>query len=310
MTGLAAARDENDDIAVTWSAPDSPGSGVFAAYDYRLSTDGGTTWNPDWTETTAGASHTFTPAADTGYTVAVRVRNSFTQGGSSQDVLGAAAQIGPPNAPTDLELAPRTEPADDDQGFPMYDNDGNRLYEGVFGVSWSAPDDASGITGYLVQYRAAATADACSDSDHTTQSACELHHGASATWTPAVAAGAWDNAEWSAGDGLAADIDGLTVDTAYDVRVAAVSALGVSEFSEKTATPSLELRAPSEPRNVQVFPAAGGLRVTWEPPLDLGNPIFETYVFEIRPTDGWNCATKPTDDPDHVFTVWTVRRRR
>ena len=160
--------------------------------------------------------------------------------------------------------------------------------------TWTAD---AGVTGYSVQYRTAAF---CSDSTHTTQSDCT---GASQTWT---AAGTWSDAGWTSEDGLAVDIGGLNVGTAYDVRVAAVSALGVSPFAtpEEPATPTQELRAPSEPRNVQVLSAAGGLRVTWDPPLDLGNPIFEEYVFQIRPTDGWDCATKPTDDPN-VFTVWT-----
>ena len=320
VTGLAAARDSSGDIVVTWSAPVSPGSGVFNRYEFRAGSDGPTFLAEDDWGPASGSSYTFTPAADTGYTVEVRVRNTVTQGNRSIDNVGPESRIQPPTAPGDLLLAPRTEPADDQDGNPLYDDEGNRLYEGFIGVSWSAPGACSvtehttesaceaagqtwtadaGVTGYSVQYRN--TTPYCSDPEHTTQPACE---GAGGTWT--AAADTWSDAGWSAGDGLAVDIGGLTVGTTYDVRVAAVSALGVSPFAtpEEPATPTQELRAPSEPRNVQVFPAAGGLLVTWDPPLDLGNPIFEEYVFQIKPTDDWDCATKPTDDPN-VFTVWT-----
>ena len=142
----------------------------------------------------------------------------------------------------------------------------------------------------------------CSVPGHTTESACTA---AFEVWT---SAGSWSAAAWSAGDDLVAQIDGLYVDTetgtAYEVRVAAVSALGVSDFEYDTATLSLEHRAPGKPRNVQVFPAAGGLLVTWDLPLDLGNPPFEGYEFQIQPTNGWDCATKPTAVEDE-FTVWT-----
>ena len=328
VTGLAAARDSSGDIVVTWSAPDSPGSGVFAAYDVRVRTHEETNFS-NWT-TASGSDYTFMPMPDTGYTVEVRVRNRVTQGNRSIDNDGPPSRIQPPAAPGDLLLAPRTEPADKPDGTPLYDGDGNRLYEGFIGVSWSAPGACSvtehitesaceaadqtwtptpGVTGYSVQYRTAAF---CSDPAHTTLSACE---GAGGTWT--AAADMWSDAGWSAGDGLVVDIGGLTVDTAYDVRVAAVSALGVSPFAtpEEPATPTQELRAPSEPRNVQVFPAAGGLRVTWDPPLDLGNPIFEEYVFQIRPTGGWDCEKAPgerwtsedADDPKRSgFPLWVA----
>ena len=326
VTNLAASRNAADDIVVTWSAPASPGSGTFAAYDARVRTHVETNFSK-WT-TAYGSSYTFTPMANTGYTVEVRVRNTMTEGGRTIEIPGEPSRIEPPDAPGDLLLAHRTAPADDEEGNPLYDDEGHRLYEGFIGVSWSAPGDCSdpthetesacaeadetwtadaGVTGYSVQYRTATTAAFCSDSTSTTQDACTT---AGEEWTAAVAAGEWSDAGWSAEDGLAVDIGGLTVDTAYDVRVAAVGALGVSPFAEDTAAPSLEERAPGVPLNVVVSPAAGGLRVTWDPPLDPGNPPFEGYEFQIQPTEGWNCNDPDTDAPwegdEDDFPLWVA----
>ena len=287
VTGLAAARDTGGDIAVTWGAPASPGSGVFAAYEYRVSADGGTTWDPSWTETSA-ASHTFTPEANTGYTVEARAVNTATRGNQAVRNEGTASRIEPSAAPGDLLLAPYADAAVDDEGVPLYDSEGNRLYTGFIGVTWSAPADASGITGYVVEYR---TAGFCSDPTADDETDC---YGSSAAWT---AAGPWSDAAWDPEDGLAATIDALTVDTAYDVRVAAIGVLGVGEFASDEATPSRELRAPSAPRNVLVSPEPGALTMMWSPPLDRGNPPFEGYVVGIKPTDGWDCNNEATGQP-------------
>ncbi len=300
VTGLAAERDEGGDIAVTWGAPTSPGSGVFHSYEYRVSADGGTAWGTDWTETNA-ASHTFTPMADAGYTVEARASNRATRGNQAVRNPGTAARIEPSAAPGDLLLAPYTDTVEDENGNPLYDSEGNRLYTGIIGVSWSAPADASGITGYVVEYR---TAGFCSDSTHDAESGCT---GAGETWTDA---GAWSDAAWDAESGLTLTIDALTVDTAYDVRVAALGVLGVGEFADATATPSRELRAPSVPRNVQVRPAPGGLVLTWDTPLDMGNRPFESYVVAIKPTAGWDCNDPDTSQPwtgdEDDFPTWVA----
>ena len=268
VTGLAASRDGSGDIAVGWGEPESPGSGVLEDYQYRVSDDAGMTWSPDWTETTA-PGHTFTPAADTGYTVEVRARNRVTQGTTSTVVEGAASRIGPPGAPEDLALA---------------------AYPTAIGMSWSAPEDDTGVTGYVVQYRTAAF---CSDTAHADRTACE---GASETWT---AAGAWSDAARDSDDGLAAEIEGLTTDTAYDVRVAAASALGVSPYATATATATTDARDPGVPRNVTVLAGSESLEVGWDPPLDLGNSDrgIITYVVRFKPTAGWDCNDPNTSQP-------------
>ena len=141
-----------------------------------------------------------------------------------------------------------------------------------------------------MEYR---TAGFCSEATHTDTERPAT--GASETWTDA---GQWMDAAWDAEDGLAAFIGAsgvdddlvegtaLDLDTAYDVRVAAVGVLGVGAWADGTATPTTEARAPGMPRNVKVTPAPGRLTVTWDPPVDRGNPPFETWVVEIKPTNG------------------------
>ena len=314
MTGLAASRDSSGDIAVAWGAPDSAGSGIFHSYEYRVSADAGATWNPGWTETNV-AGHTFTPAADTGYTVEARAVNTATRGNRQVSNPGPVSRIEPPSAPLNLALAVFTGPGENVNGDRLEDDEGNRVYLGAIGVSWSAPADASGVTGYVVEYRTAA---ACSDTAHADRTACEA---ASETWT---AAGQWMDAAWDSEDGLAAFIGAtgvdddlvegtaLDVDTAYEVRVAAVGVLGVGEFAAAAATPDHdETRAPSTPRKVLVTARARpDSTVTWDPPVDPGNPPFEDYVVEVKPTDGWDCNNPATSQPwtgaEDDFPLWVA----
>ena len=175
------------------------------------------------------------------------------------------------------------------------------------GVTWNAVE---GVSEYSVEYRTAAVAAVtagCSVSTHGNEADCT---NAGATWTAAVAAvaaGEWSDDLWSADDGESVEIDGLTAGTTYDVRVAAVSALGVSPFAQGQATPSDAPRPPGAPENVVLLPTPGGLMLSWDPPRDRGNPGGDTvqYAVLVKPVDGWDCATKPTGDPN-VFTVWTV----
>ncbi len=305
VTNLAAERDSNGDIAVTWGPPASPGSGIFATYTYVVIADG---VPASARMETLAPAHTFTPAADEGYTVEARALNTVTRGNRQVPNPGLASRIEPPAAPLNLALAVFTGPGKDVNGDRLEDDEGNGVYLGAIGVSWSVPEDASGVTGYTVEYR---TAGFCSESTHTTQSACT---GASETWTDA---GQWMDAAWDAEDGLAAFIGAsgvdddlvegtaLDLDTAYDVRVAAVGVLGVGAWADGTATPTTEARAPGAPRNVLVTPAPGRLTVTWDPPVDRGNPPFETWVVEFQPTGGWNCndLNDPNDpNDDHPWT--------
>ena len=169
VTDLAAARAANDDIVVTWGAPEGPGSGVFEKYQYRVSEDGGTNWG-NWMDT-SDTSHTFTPTADTGYTVAARAFNlvpPFNQSSSTRGRpnAGAASRIGPPAAPTDLTLfVYQAHPTGPDRAS--------------IGVQWRPPTNVEGITGYVVQFRQQGStgpwsdAATCSDPQYLHQAECE-----------------------------------------------------------------------------------------------------------------------------------------
>ena len=59
VTGVTAGQ-----VTVTWERPSDTGEGgsTITGYEYRDSTDGGSTWqSPDWTSTQGGArSYSFT----------------------------------------------------------------------------------------------------------------------------------------------------------------------------------------------------------------------------------------------------------
>ena len=74
-------------VRLTWSRP-NPNHPV-TSYQYRQSTDGGTTWNPDWTAVTgsgaATAEHLLTDLANgTTYTFELRALNGSTEGPSAR----------------------------------------------------------------------------------------------------------------------------------------------------------------------------------------------------------------------------------
>ena len=78
------------DMAATlnWTAPGDPGTSPVDGYDYRRSADGGTTWDPDWSEVPGGASaasHTVESLANgTEYTFEVRARSAAGDGEASE----------------------------------------------------------------------------------------------------------------------------------------------------------------------------------------------------------------------------------
>ena len=255
VTNLAAERDSNGDIVVTWGPPVSSGSGVFHTHKFHASTDNSApSLLSNWSSNSR-LFRTFTPAADVGYYVRVAVENRFM---FTTRNFGPVTRIRPPSTPRQLKLY---------------------AYETALGMSWDAPPanpdaaGAGGITGYTVRYRTAAY---CSDGTSSHPQSCA---GAGETWT---VAGAWDSVAWDAADGLAATIDDLTTNTEYQVQVAAVNALGRSGYQQAFETPVTTARAPSAPRDVTVLPKDGGLEIGWSPPQDLGNPGGVTFKVEYK----------------------------
>ena len=98
-------------VRLTWSRP-NPNHPV-TSYQYRQSTDGGTTWNPDWTAVTgsgaATAEHLLTGLANgRTHTFELRALNGSTEGPSARAQAtpsGAEAEI---NRESSGQLTTRT----------------------------------------------------------------------------------------------------------------------------------------------------------------------------------------------------------
>ena len=299
VTGLSAAPDADGRVAVSWGPPTERGSGSISGYDYRVSANGGTTWNPGWTSTSA-PGHSFTPATGASYIVEARARSNAVHG------LGAASRIGPPDAPQNLSVL---------------------VYDTALGLTWAAPDDDGGaaVDSYRVQYRAGTSGDwttwelveediqiqrtatpGAADSNAVTTTDTTEENGVTTTVITSTSTRngvthvlTTTRTSSAVITGTEALIEELTTDTAYQVRVAAVSVLGTGTWAQETATPDTTARAPSAPRNVAVTPGDGTLTVTWYPPADLGNPGRDViqYVLQIRPTGGWDCNDPDTRQP-------------
>ena len=120
---------------LNWTAPGDPGTSPIDGYDYRRSADGGTTWDPDWSEVPGGASaasHTVGSLTNgVEYTFEVRARSAAGDGEASDPVTVTPATT--PEAPTGLTAA--------GSGQTQID------------LSWTAPVQTGGaaIAGYFIE---------------------------------------------------------------------------------------------------------------------------------------------------------------
>ena len=152
LTATGAA----DGVALSWTAPAR--TATVTGYQYRQSTDGGNSWNPDWTDI-AGSSattarHTVTGLTDGDtYTFEVRATNNNGTADAADDIHGAAAQVSgiagaAPNPPTNLKI---NDPGGA-SGSPVR-----------IDFDWVGPTSGPAVTGYQYRYRAQIAADSWSD---------------------------------------------------------------------------------------------------------------------------------------------------
>ena len=311
VTGLRAALEDRSGeptLAVTWSPPTDRGSSDAAGLAYRLrqSIDGGPLGSyvgcADTGVSCGAQGGSWETSASAGVN-AVEVQSL----GNAVHGFGATASIGPPGAPDDLAVL---------------------VYDTALGLTWAAPDDDGGaaVDSYRVQYRAGTSGGwttwemveediqiqrtatpGAADSNAVTTTDTTEENGVTTTVTTSTSTRngvthVLTTTETSTAviAGTEALIEELTTDTAYQVRVAAVSVLGTGTWAQETATPDTTARAPSAPRNVAVTPGDGTLTVTWYPPADLGNPGRDViqYVLQIKPTTGrWDCDDPDTEQP-------------
>ena len=235
------ATPENGQVTLNWDfagyAPYSRTynrltSKVVENFQYRVSSDGGTTWQPDWTDVPAGdastTSHTITGLQNgTKYALEVRARThgfgdlvptctdpcGFTYGAVSH-ATGTPRPV--PTAPENFAAVP------DDRRVAL---------------SWDDPSDSS-ITKY--QYRVSAD-------DGT-------------NWNPD-----WTDISGSGAATTSYTLTPLNNGTSYTFEVRAVNPVGNGAVSGDTATPNPR---PDAPANFEAAPANGRVALSWDDPSD------------------------------------------
>ena len=136
-------------IELSWTAP----SGTLIGFQYRQSTDGGSSWSPDWTDIPTSApgeanAASFTKTSLTNgfvYTFEVRA----VAGTADSPVYGAGARVSgtagaAPNQPTGLAVAS----VNDDTTTAVVKENETQL-----ALSWTLPTDITGVTITSFEYR-------------------------------------------------------------------------------------------------------------------------------------------------------------
>ena len=190
-------------IDLTWNAPLVSN---IRSYEYRVSSDDGASWNPDWTSIPgSNPSTTAYTVRDlmnsVSYTIQVR---AVLSDGQSPPATANAEPMGPPtraNTPTITDIS---------------------AGDGSISVYWKANDNPRAPdTSYLVQYRRSGT------SGWTTVTVDRNTDGYTVFNT---------------------EITGLSNQTHYEVRIAAVNRLGTSDYSDiVVATPQAPFVSPPGP---------------------------------------------------------------
>ena len=237
-----------------FSRPDS--SKVVENFQYRVSSDGGTTWQPDWTDVPAGdastTSHTITGLQNgTKYALEVRARThglgdldpfcpdpcAFTYGAVSH-ATGTPRPV--PTAPENFAAVP------DDRRVAL---------------SWDDPSDSS-ITKY--QYRVSAD-------DGT-------------NWNPD-----WTDISGSGAATTSYTITPLDNGTEYTFEVRAVNPTGNGPASGDTATPN---PVPAAPGSFNAAPDDRRVALSWDDPSDSS---ITKYQYRVSTDDGTNWNPDWTD---------------
>jgi hypothetical protein len=215
---IGAATPGSTTATVTWTAPATDGGSPITGYVIR--TYAGTATTPAATTVTAAADAT--SAVVTGLTNGTAYRFDV----AAVNAVGTGAASAPSAAVTPLvSLAP----------VPV--NVVAQAGNASVAVTWGAPTQLSGITGYRVR--------------------AFVGTGNTLARSTTVAAGQ-----------LAASLTGLTNGTGYTVDVAAVYGTAVGPVSARSAlvTPVLTAQSDTAPTIVGVTPGNASVTLTWQPP--------------------------------------------
>ena len=254
------------EVDLTWTAPASDGGAAITKYQYRVSTDGGSNWAPDWTDVPDG-SDTGTDQADertvtvtglangTLHTFQVRAVNSV---GSSGEVEATATPIGAPGAPASLTATPGNTQAT---------------------LAWTPPasDGGAAITKY--QYRVSVDG--------------------GSTWSPDwtdVPDGSDSGTDQA--DERTLTITSLTNGTVHTFQVRAVNGIGNGGEADATATPATGPAPPGAPASLNATPGDAQATLTWTAPSSDGNSAITKYQYRVSVDDGTTWNPDWTDVPD------------
>ena len=240
--GFSAVAEWDDtnshwDVVLSWTDPSDTD---IDKYQYRQSTDGGSNWNPDWTDIDSSGASTTTHtiddlAAGTTYTFQTRAVNTDLAGGSGNGASSGAEATTPgaPNAPTGLTAAPT-----DDDTTPDVNEEETQIL-----LSWTAGADITGVEVDDYEYRM-------------------LVSGA-VSWT------AWDSIS---GDGTETTytVTELLPSTTYSFQVRAVAGSLESDASDsasgKTADPPEAIPQPDAPTGLRATAGDELVTLNWSHP--------------------------------------------
>ena len=245
-TGFSVAAEWDDtnshwDIVLRWT---DPSDSDIDKYQYRQSTDGGSNWNPDWTDSTgSGATTTVRRfnrvTASTTYTFQIRAVDTDLAGDSGNGASSGAVATTPgaPNAPTVLSV---TNVADDSDTEEKED-------QTQLTLTWTAGADVPGVFITDYEYR-------------------QRRSGA-VSWS------GWEDADASKIESvLSYTVTGLLPSTTYEFQVRAVAGSLVSDPSNTargtTANPPADdpLTAPEAPTGLSAAAGNEQVTLTWTNP--------------------------------------------
>ena len=260
-TGLVFTP-SHDAVALDWAAPADDGGSAVTKYQYRVSADGGTTWDPDWTDIADSApgganaiSYEVTGLApETEYSFELRAVNV---NGEGAEVAGRTTTTATrtPSAPRALTLTPSHD---------------------AVALGWEAPADDGGSAVTKYQYRVSADGGTTWDPD----------------WT--------DIADSAPGEANATsyEVTGLAPETEYSFELRAVNAAGEGAEAADTATTTATPSAPSAPRNLKLTPGDGAVTLEWEAPADDGGSAVTKYQYRVSADGGTTWDPDWTDIAD------------
>ena len=241
-----SASPANAEVTLSWDAPARNGGAAIVRYEYRVSDDGGATWNPDWTAVPDGLDSDTDAANEriykvsgltnsTSYRFEVRAYNGTHFGPGV--AVDATPELGPARDPA----APRELRA--------------RAGDSAVSLHWSPPLDTGNRS--IIRY--------------------EVRHGAGASVPSSTA---WTDV----GPSFTHTVGNLNNDVAYAFEVRAVNSAGLAgPAAQARATPIENADAPSEVRGLHANARPGEVLLYWRPPGRNGLTAIARYEYRYAP---------------------------